>query len=79
MSRHNLKYESQAEEYPAAPPANGGKKVSCLPNSDQRVGRRARSAEARGESTALSALKQNGEDQHDAVDDEQSEKKRVKH
>jgi len=79
MGRHYLKYERQAEEDSAAPPANGGKEVSCLPNSDQRVWRRARPAEARGESTALSALKQNGEDQNDAVDDEQSEKKRVKH
>jgi hypothetical protein len=79
MSRHDLQNESEAEEDPAAPPTNGGEKVSCLPDSNQRVGRRARSTKARGEPTALPALKQNGEDQHDAVDDEQSEKKRVKH
>ena len=79
MGRHDLEYEREAQEDPAAPPANGGKKVSCLPNADQRVRRRARSAKACSESTALSALKQNGEDQNDAVDDEQCEKKRVKH
>jgi len=79
MGRHDLQYEREAEEYPASPPANGGEKISRLADTDQRIRRRACSAEACGESPALSALKQNGDDQHDAVDDEQSEKKRVKH
>ena len=79
MSRHDLKDEAQTKENPAAPPANCGKKVSRLPDPDQRVGRGARSAEACSEATALPALEQNGEDENYTVDDEQSEKKVVKH
>ena len=79
MRRHDLQYEAEAEEDSATPPAYGGEKVSCLPDTDQRVGRRASTAKARGEPTALSALKQDGGDQHDAVDDEEREKKRLKH
>jgi hypothetical protein len=79
MRRHDLKNEAEAEEDSASPPADGGEEVSSLPDSDQSVGRRAGSAKAGRETAALSALKQNGEDQYDAVDDEQSEKKRVKH
>jgi hypothetical protein len=79
MSRHELQDEREAEEYPTTPPADGGQKISRLPDSDQRVGRRARSAKAGSESPALATLEQNDEDQNDAVDDEQCEKKRVKH
>jgi hypothetical protein len=74
-----LQHEAQKEENPTAPPAHRGKEVSCLPDPDQGVRRRARSTKARGEAATLSALQQNGEDQDDAVYDEQSEKKRVKH
>jgi hypothetical protein len=70
MRRHDLKNEAKAEEDSATPPANGGQEVTGLPDSDQSVRRRAGAAKARGETTALSALQQNGEDQHDAVDDE---------
>jgi hypothetical protein len=72
MSRHDLKNERQAEEYPAPPPAQGGEKISCLPDTNQRVGRRARTAKACSQSAALSALQQNGEDKNNAIDDEQS-------
>ena len=79
MRRHDLQDEAEAEEDSSAPPADCGEEVTGLPDSDQSVGRRARSAKARRETAALSALKQNGEDQDDTVDDEESEKKRVKH
>ncbi len=79
MRRHDLQNEAEAQEDSPTPPAYGGEKVSGLPDSDQRVRRRAGSAKARGETAALAALQENGEDQHDAVDDEQCKKKRVKH
>jgi len=74
-----LQDETKDKKNAAAPPTHRGEEVSCLPDPDKCVRRRARSAKARSESTALSALQQNGEDQNDAVYDEQSEKKRVKH
>ena len=79
MGRHDLQYEAEAEENPAAPPADPGKKISGLTDSDECVGRGARAAEARCEAGALPALKQNGQHQDDAVYDEQCQKKRVKH
>ena len=79
MGRHQLKYEGKAEEDSAAPPTGSRQKISRLADADQRVRGRARAAKARSESTALPALEQNGEDQDDAIDDEQCEKKRVKH
>ena len=79
MRRHDLQNEAEAEENPAAPPTGLGKKISGLTDSDECVGRGTRAAEARCETGALPALKQNGQHQDDAVDDEQCEKKRVKH
>jgi len=79
MSRHDLQDEAQAEEDTAAPPAHRGEEVPRLADSDQRIGGRAGSTEAGGQAAALSTLQQNGKDKDDAVDDEQSEKKRVKH
>jgi hypothetical protein len=79
VCRHQLKDEGKAKEDPAAPPANGRQKVSCLSDSDQRIRRGARSAKACGETTALPALQQNGNDQDDGVGDKQKEKKVVKH
>ena len=79
MRRHDLQNEAETEEDAAAPPADLGEDVSGLTDSDQCVGRRACATEARGEAGALSALKQNGQHHDDAVDDEQSKKKRVKH
>jgi hypothetical protein len=79
MCRHQLENEGETEEDSAAPPTDLGEKVSSLTNTDQSVRRRAGTAEARGEAGALSALKQNGEHQDDAVYDQQSEKKLVKH
>jgi hypothetical protein len=79
VRRHDLQNEAETEEDSATPPAYGGEKVSGLPDSDQRVRRGAGSAKACGESATLAALEENGEDQHDAVDDEQCEKKVVKH
>jgi hypothetical protein len=79
MRRHDLQNEAEAQEDSPTPPAYGGEKVSGLPDSDQRVRRRAGSAKACRESATLAALQENGEDQHDAIDDEQYEKKVVKH
>jgi hypothetical protein len=79
VRRHQLKDEGKAKEDAAAPPANGRQKVSCLSDSDQRIRRGARSTKACSETTALPALKQNGNNQDDTVYDEQSEKKGVKH
>ena len=79
MRGHDLQNEAEAEENSTAPPADPGEKISGLTDSDKRVGRGACAAEARSETGALPALKQNGQHQNDAVDDEQCEKKRVKH
>jgi hypothetical protein len=79
VSRHDLQNEAKAEENATAPPADSGEKISGLTDSNERVGRRARAAEARCETGALPALQQNGQHQDDAVYDEQCEKKRVKH
>jgi hypothetical protein len=79
VRRHDLQNEAEAEENSATPPTGLGKKIYGLADSDERVRRRARAAEARGEAGAPSGLKQNGQHQNDAVYDEQCEKKRVKH
>jgi hypothetical protein len=79
MRRHDLQDEAEAEEYAAAPPADLGKDISRLTDSDERVRRRACASEARGEASPLSALQQNGQHHDEAIDDEQYEKKRVKH
>src|SRR6266550_5548419 len=73
MGRHQLENEGETEEDSAPPPADLGEKISSLTNPDQSVRRRAGAAEARGESRALSALKQNGKHQDDAIYDQQSE------
>jgi hypothetical protein len=79
VGRHDLKNEAKAEKNSATPPAGSGKKVPRLPDSDKSVRRRARSAEICGESSALPALEQDRQDENYAVQDEQCEKKRVKH
>jgi hypothetical protein len=79
MRRHYLKNKAEAEENPAAPPANRGEKVTGLPDSDESILRRACPAEARGKSGSLSALQENRENDDDAVDDQQRHEKRVKH
>ncbi len=79
MGRHDLQNEGEPEKNPASPPADCRKKVSGLPDSDQCVGGRAGAAEAGSETAALSALGENRKDEDDAVDDQQCQKKRVKH
>jgi hypothetical protein len=79
VSRHDLKNEAKSEKNSAAPPAGFGQKISCLPDSDKSVRGGACSAEIGGEPGALPALEQDSKDEDDAVQDEQSEKKRVKH
>ena len=79
MGRHDLKNEAKSEKNSAAPPACGGQKISRLPDSNKGVRRRACSAEIGGESSALPALEQDRKDEDDAVQDEEREKKRVKH
>ena len=79
MRRHQLENEAKAKEDSAAPPADLREEIPRLADSDQRIGGRARSAEAGGEAAALSGLEQNGQHHHDAIGDEQDEKKRVNH
>ena len=79
MRRHDLKYEAKSEKNSAAPPAGCGQKVSRLPDSDKSVRGGACSSEIGGEASALPALEQDRKDEDDAVQDEQCEKKRVKH
>ena len=70
MSRHDLQDEAQAEEDATAPPADRGKEIARLTDSDQRIGGRAGAAEAGRQAAAFPALEQNGQDQHDTVDDQ---------
>jgi len=79
MRRHDLEYEAKSEKNSAAPPAGFGQKISRLPDSDECIRGGARSAEIGGESSALPALEQDSKDEDDTVQDEQCEKKRVKH
>ena len=79
MRRHDLKYETESEKNSAAPPAGLGQKISRLPDSDKSVRGGACSAEIGRESSALPALEQDRKDEDDAVQDEQCQKKRVKH
>jgi len=74
-----LQDEAETEEDASAPPADLSEDISGLADSDECVGRGARATEARGHTAALSALKQNGQHHHEAIDNEQYEKKRVKH
>ena len=57
MSGHDLENKRQSEKDPATPPAHPRQEISRLPNADKRIGRGARTAEARGQSAALAALK----------------------
>ena len=79
MGRHYLKDEAEAEENSAAPPTDGRKKISRLPNTDERIWRRARATEACGEAAALPALQKDGCHNYEAIDDKNGQKKRVKH
>jgi hypothetical protein len=79
VRRHDLKNEAEAEEDSATPPAHRGEEISCLPDSNQSVRRRAGSAKACSEPATLAALKEDAEDQHEAIEDEQYEQKVVKH
>ena len=79
MGRHDLQNEGEREENPTAPPADPRQKISSLANADQGVWRGARSAEARGQATTLSALKKNRCNDDEAVDYEKRQKKRVNH
>lgn len=79
MCRHDLKYEAKAEKNSAAPPARLGQKISGLPDPDKSVRGGACSAEIGRESSALPALEQDCKDEDGTVQDEQCEKKRVKH
>jgi hypothetical protein len=74
-----LENEAEAEKYSAAPPTDLGEKISSLADSDQRIRRGAGTAKTGGEAAALSGLEQNRQHQHDAVDYQQDEKKRVNH
>jgi hypothetical protein len=76
---HDLQDEAEAKENAATPPADLGEDISGLTDSDERVRGGACASEARGETGPLSALQQNGQHHDDAIDDEQCEKKRVKH
>ena len=71
MRRHQLQNEGQAEEDTPTPPTSFGEEVSRLTNSDKSVGRRAGAAKICREASALSALQQNREHQHDAIDYQQ--------
>jgi hypothetical protein len=79
MRRHDLENEAKSEKNSAAPPACCREKISGLPDSYESIWGRARSAEIGGQSGALPALQQDGEDQDDAVQYEYCEEKRVKH
>jgi len=79
VGRHYLQNEAEAEKDPPAPPTGLGQEVARLPNSDERIRRRAGAAEICGQSGAFSRLQQNGQRQDDAVDDQQCQKKRVNH
>ena len=79
VCRHQLQHEAEEEEDSAAPPARSSEKVSCLTNSNKSIGRGAGTAEIRGQTSAFAGLHQHGCHQHQAVDDEKSQKKRVKH
>jgi hypothetical protein len=79
VRRHDLQNEGKREKNPAAPPADPGQKIPSLTNSDERIRRRARAAEACRESATLSALEKNCSDDDQTVDYEQSQKKRVNH
>jgi hypothetical protein len=73
MGRHHLEDEAEAEEDPATPPASSGEKISGLPDADESVGRRARSAKIGSESGALAGLQKDCRHQDNAVDEQQCE------
>ena len=79
MGGHNLKNEAKSEKNSATPPTGLSQKISRLPDSNKGVRRRACSAKIGGESSPLPALQQDRKDEDHTVEDEQREKKRVKH
>jgi hypothetical protein len=79
VRRHDLQNEAESEENAATPPADLGEDISRLTDSDERVRGGACPSEARGEAGPLPALQQNGQHHDEAIDDEQYQKKRVKH
>jgi hypothetical protein len=79
VGRHYLKDKAEAQEDSAPPPTDGRQKISGLANANQRVGRGARPAEACGKAAALPALQKDGCHNYQAIDDENGQKKRVKH
>ena len=79
MRRHHLQYEAEKQEDSAAPPARFSEKVSGLPNTDEGVRRRAGATEIGGESSALAGLQKHGRHQDETIENQENEKKRVKH
>jgi hypothetical protein len=79
VGRHDLQNEAKSQKNSAAPPTGSRQKISRLPDSDESVRRRARSTKIGGQTRALPALEQDCKDEYDAVEDEEREKKRVKH
>src|SRR4051812_13769438 len=71
--RRDREDERQEEEQRSAPPARLGQQVARLARAEEGIGGAAHATKARGETVALPALKQDGGDQHEAVDDEQNE------
>jgi hypothetical protein len=74
-----LQDEAEPQENASTPPACRRQQIARLPDTDQRVRRGARAAKTGGEPAAFSALEQNDEHEHQAIDYQQDEKKRVKH
>src|SRR5690349_13246206 len=77
--RSEREQETQKEKESTAPPARLREQVACLASSEQRARRAADTAECRGETLSLSALKQNSDDENDTVDGEQHHQKGVQH
>src|SRR5688500_2923411 len=72
-------HEGDRQKNSTAPPADLRQEVSCLTSAEDGVSGARDAAEARGESTTLARLQQNGGDQNHAVDDQQRDKKGRKH
>ena len=79
MRRHNLKNEREKKENSRAPPRGLRKNRPGLPYSNERIRRRARTAEVRGESASLSCLEENRSDEDERIDYEDYEKKLIQH
>src|SRR5258706_1467406 len=79
MRRHHRETEREEKENSRAPPRGLGKNRPGLPDSNESVGRRARTAEVRGESASLSCLEENRSDEDERIDYEDYEKKLIEH